>query len=59
MVYVGLCESCEHHREVVNRRGSRFHLCERAKHDPAYPRYPALPVLRCGGYEPAREPEKD
>jgi hypothetical protein len=47
----GLCEDCVHARVVVNRRGSRFHLCERSKHDPAFPRYPRLPVLRCPGHE--------
>jgi len=29
-----------------------FRLCERSATDPAYPRYPALPVLRCPGFEP-------
>jgi hypothetical protein len=50
----GLCGDCRHSRVIVNRRGSRFHLCERSRIDPAsYPRYPRLPVLRCAGYEPA------
>jgi hypothetical protein len=30
-----------------------FRLCERSVTDPIYPRYPALPVLRCAGFEPA------
>ena len=47
----GLCEDCAHHRVIVNRRGSRFYLCERSKHDARYPRYPPLPVLACRGYE--------
>lgn len=48
---VGLCGRCRHHRTVGNRRGSRFYLCERSASDPDYPKYPPLPVLRCGGYE--------
>jgi len=48
---IGLCASCQHRREVHNTRGSVFHLCERSREDPAYPRYPRLPVLRCAGYE--------
>jgi hypothetical protein len=51
--HVGLCSSCRHQRVVRNTRGSEFSLCERAKTDPAYPKYPRLPVLRCRGYEPA------
>jgi hypothetical protein len=47
----GLCDSCRHQRLVGNTRGSTFSLCERSRSDPAYPRYPRLPVERCRGYE--------
>jgi len=47
----GLCQSCRHHQLVRNTRGSRFWLCRRSRDDPAYPRYPRLPVLACRGYE--------
>lgn len=47
----GLCSVCRHHRVTGNRRGSRFWLCGRAKDDPRFRRYPALPVLRCPGFE--------
>ena len=47
----GLCESCKYRRLVPNTRGSVFSLCERSRTDPAYPRYPRLPVMRCAGYE--------
>jgi hypothetical protein len=31
-------------------------MCLRHREDPAYPKYPRLPVLRCAGHEPrARE----
>jgi hypothetical protein len=49
---VGLCESCMHQQLVHNTRGSTFSLCRRSREDPAYPRYPRLPVLACPGYEP-------
>jgi hypothetical protein len=54
----GLCGACQHARVVTNRNGSRFVLCELSKTDPAFPRYPALPVLLCVGYEPEREGER-
>ena len=47
----GLCDTCAHQRVVGNTRGSRFSLCERSREDPAYPRYPRLPVTRCRGWE--------
>jgi hypothetical protein len=47
----GLCDTCEHQVEVRNTRGSVFSLCARSRTDPAYPRYPRLPVLACPGYE--------
>ena len=51
----GLCDSCRHQQLVPNTRGSVFSLCERSRTDPAFPRYPRLPVLSCPGFEP--EPE--
>lgn len=48
----GLCDGCLQQRLVPNRRGSVFSLCERSREDPAYPRYPRLPVLSCPGFEP-------
>jgi hypothetical protein len=50
----GLCDTCIHQQEVQNTRGSTFSLCKRSREDPAYPRYPRLPVLACRGYD-ARE----
>jgi hypothetical protein len=54
---IGLCDSCLHQRLVPNTRGSVFSLCERSKTDPAYPRYPRVPVLSCPGFEPRPGPE--
>lgn len=47
----GLCESCTWKRDVAAAR-STFVLCARGLTDPAYARYPRLPVLACPGYEP-------
>jgi hypothetical protein len=52
----GLCGSCRHSRRLETRAGSAFRLCERAATDPTYPRYPALPVVSCRGFEPVADP---
>jgi hypothetical protein len=50
-----LCDTCAHQQEVRNTRGSVFSLCTRSREDPAYPRYPRVPVLSCRGYEPKEQ----
>jgi hypothetical protein len=50
----GLCDRCRHQRLIKNTRGSVFSLCELSKSDPAFPRYPRLPVQSCAGFT-ARE----
>lgn len=47
---VGLCARCRF--AVVQRgaRDSRFWRCGRADGDPAFRRYPSLPVSNCPGY---------
>jgi hypothetical protein len=52
----GLCGLCRHSRRIETAHGSIFRLCERSRTDPHYPRYPALPVLRCQGHEPIDDP---
>jgi hypothetical protein len=47
----GLCETCLHQRLIRNTRGSSFSLCELAKTDPSFPKYPRLPVIACAGWE--------
>jgi hypothetical protein len=56
---VGLCRLCRWMRSVTNRRGSTFFRCGRADTDPRFPRYPALPVRACPGYEPGARPDAD
>jgi hypothetical protein len=54
-VHPGLCASCVHLRLLASPR-SVFVRCGLAESDPAFPRYPALPVLRCAGFRPPAAP---
>jgi len=47
----GLCDRCRYQRVIHNTRGSSFSLCERAREDDRYEKYPRLPVVRCPGFE--------
>lgn len=55
----GLCDTCAHQKPIPNTRGSVFSLCLRSREDPAYPRYPRVPVLNCKGYEPLSSLPRD
>jgi hypothetical protein len=55
MVPAGLCDKCVWRNEIRTDRGSVFIMCRRGLQDPAWPKYPRLPVLRCAGFEPPRE----
>jgi len=48
----GLCDRCQNVQIIQNRRGSRFYRCRLADVDPAFVRYPPLPVLFCPGFAP-------
>jgi hypothetical protein len=50
---------CARVRAVVTPRGSRFLLCQLSTTDPAYPKYPPQPVVRCDGYRPKVPNEED
>jgi len=50
-VHPGLCATCEHLRLLASKR-SVFVRCGLAETDPAFPRYPPLPVRACPGYRP-------
>jgi hypothetical protein len=49
----GLCRGCAHLRLAASAR-SVFVRCGKADTDPAFPRYPPLPVVACEGYLPVR-----
>ena len=52
----GLCDSCAHVRLITSAKGSRFYLCNKSLTDPAFPKYPGIPVLSCAGYLPSGTP---
>jgi len=54
----GLCRACRNARIVTSGRGSTFWLCELSRTDPAFPRYPPLPVVACDGFAP-RAPDRE
>jgi hypothetical protein len=47
----GLCDHCRHQKLIGNTRGSVFSMCLRSRTDPAYPKYPRIPVGACPGFE--------
>jgi hypothetical protein len=48
--HAGLCERCRNARILDSKTGSRFYLCELSSVNPAFPKYPRIPVLHCQGY---------
>jgi hypothetical protein len=52
----GLCGTCVHLRLLRSPR-STFARCAKAERDPAFPRYPRLPVVACAGHRPAPREE--
>ncbi len=54
-----LRESCAFVREVMTPRGSRFLLCRLSLSDPAFPKYPPQPVVRCDGYQVGGVDDRD
>ena len=46
----GLCPDCAHVRRVESAKGSVFWMCELARRDPRFPRYPAQPRMECSGF---------
>jgi hypothetical protein len=49
----GLCGLCGHALVNGTNRGTAYLRCTRAAWDDRLVKYPRLPVLGCGGYEPA------
>jgi hypothetical protein len=49
----GLCASCRFAEIITSSRGSTFYRCTLSETDPAFRRYPVLPMLHCSGYQPA------
>jgi hypothetical protein len=53
-----LCETCQHVREIISAKGSRFLLCGLSHSDARFPKYPPQPMTRCAGYCERRAAEK-
>lgn len=54
---VGLCASCQYARIVNHPRGGEdYFRCGKHDEDPAYPKYPPLPVRYCTGYAKQDDP---
>jgi hypothetical protein len=54
-LHPGLCATCVHLELQASPR-SVFVRCALADSDPAFPRYPRLPVRACAGYGRAPDP---
>jgi hypothetical protein len=52
-VQIGLCATCRHVKTLASPKASVFYMCMKSDTDPKFRRYPALPVLKCSGYEKA------
>lgn len=54
----GLCPQCAFVREIVSAKGSVFWMCEKARENERFPRYPVQPRLVCEGFEPLVRPRQ-
>lgn len=45
-----LCIECTHVKIVTSEKGSTFYLCQLARTDPRFPKYPPQPVVACSGF---------
>jgi hypothetical protein len=57
---IGLCASCVYVRIVQHPRGGDdYYRCGKHDEDPAYPKYPPLPVRHCDAYRNAGATERE
>ena len=54
----GLCGSCIHLRVIVSDKNSAFAQCGLGLTDPAFAKYPHLPVRSCDGWSPPAATER-
>ncbi len=54
---IGLCVACRHVKVIKSSKGSFFIMCELAKTDKRFSKYPVLPVLYCPGFSQKHELE--
>lgn len=48
-----LCADCKQARLIETKRGPVYVYCTLSEGEPAYPKYPAQPVVECAGYHSA------
>ena len=46
-----ICECCQHMKEVVSGKRSRFLMCQKSVADNRFSKYPHQPVVQCSGFE--------
>jgi len=51
----GLCARCRHARPFQSGKGVTYLACEKNRTDPSFPKFPALPMRECAGFEPVLE----
>src|SRR5579872_55408 len=49
-IHPGLCADCRFAAVIRSARGSVFYQCRRSFTEPAFAKYPRLPVVSCSGY---------
>lgn len=54
-----LCERCAFLQVVLTPRGSRFLLCQLARTNRAFPKYPPQPTVHCDGYQAKEKSGED
>ena len=47
----GLCATCAFGRLFRSGKDATYVTCDLSRTDPAYPRFPSIPVIRCRGFE--------
>ncbi len=61
--WAGLCIGCRHSSVTRTVKGAVFYRCLLSQSNPAYPKYPPLPVRICSGFEPiqigSERPDRD
>ncbi|MFN0202088.1 MAG: hypothetical protein ACKVTZ_11245 [Bacteroidia bacterium] len=50
LYHTSLCNTCKNVRLIKNERGSVFYLCQKAKTDAFFTKYPPQPVYQCSGF---------
>ena len=48
---LSLCASCNYQRILKTASGNPIVMCRRSETDPAFAKFPPLPVLDCAGHE--------